>query len=581
MEVGMPAGKRRSGTGDGARPPNQPASERELIVVANPEARFKVGALGVEAAGEADAAGLNDFLSAEQIGLEPLFGPSEERVRVEARTLGAAAAALPDLSTYYRVRAEDNRLDELASSLASLPGITGAYVKPPASPATRALDVEEQSESQPTETPPVTPDFTSRQGYLGPAPHGVDAVHAATIPGGRGGGVNIIDIEGAWNFSHEDLAQNHGGVVGGTPTSDAAWRNHGTAVVGEFGADANSFGVVGISPDAHVRAISIFGGLGSAAAIHQAATLLNPGDVILIELHRPGPRFNYQVRADQRGYIALEWWPDDLAAIRFATGKGVIVVEAAGNGAENLDDALYEAPATGFPSDWKNPFNPANPTSMAVLVGAGAPPEGTHGRNHGPDRSRLDFSNHGRRLDAQAWGREVTTTGGRGYDPGDLQGGAENVWYTDTFSGTSSASPIVVGSIACIQGILMAAGKQRLTPSQVIDILRQTGSSQQDGPNGPASQRIGNRPDIRAAVAKLTEAAVESGVAGQFWDEELAYPPGTPASLWLHVNGSWRKREGAAGHERAMVQRAFATAATEVLVWYQAAQIVGLVVRST
>ena len=92
--------------------------------------------------------------------------------------------------------------------------------------------------------------------------------------------------------------------------------------------------------------------------------------------------------------------------------------------------------------------------SGAILVGAGAPPPGTHGRDHGPDRSRLDFSNFGARVDAQGWGEEVTTCG-----YGDLQGGTnEDLWYTDTFSGTSSASPIVVGALGCLQGVLRARG---------------------------------------------------------------------------------------------------------------------------
>ncbi len=582
----MPARKGKPGPDDGARPPSYPLPERELIVAAEAEAKLRAGVQHVESPAGADIAALNTFLSEEKLSLEPIFGPSEERLEAEASELSAAAGAgVPDLSVYYRVRAEDARLDALAASLAALPGISQAYVKQPVEPplgprSTEAL-LDEEVEVQVEETPPATPNFTSRQGYLGPAPEGIDAVYAATRAGGRGAGIGIIDIEGAWNFSHEDLVQNQGGVVGGTPTADLAWRNHGTAVVGEFGGDLNAFGVTGISPDAHVRAISIFGGLGSSAAIHQAANLLDPGDTILIELHRPGPRHNFQQRNDQRGYIALEWWPDDYDAIRYATSKGVIVVEAAGNGAEDLDDGLYDTPAAGFPASWKNPFNPANPSSLAVLVGAGAPPPGTHGRSHGPDRSRLDFSNYGARVDAQGWGREVTTAGGRSYAPGDLQGGAENVWYTDTFSGTSSASPILVGSIACIQGILGAAGQSLLTPAQAINILRDTGSPQQGAPGRPATQRIGNRPDIKAAMAKLTAVAVASGVATRYWDEELAYPPGTAASLWLLVNGAWRKRDAATPHDRTMVQRAFAAAGSEVRVWYQGAEIVGLVVKST
>lgn len=82
---------------------------------------------------------------------------------------------------------------------------------------------------------------------------------------------------------------------------------------------------------------------------------------------------------------------------------------------------------------------------------------------------------------------------------GGLQSGSEDVWYTDTFSGTSSASPIVVGAVACYQGISHASGARK-TPDQVRSRLRSTGSAQQDAPNRPATQRIGNLPDIRAMV---------------------------------------------------------------------------------
>ena len=442
--------------------------------------------------------------------LTPLFGASEARVQLEADALASTGATdVPDLSVYYKAEAPDDQLEAVAENLRADPRIEAAYIKPATELPDRRNDPVARSEA----APPATPDFTSRQGYLDAAPGGIDARFAWSLPGGRGTDVRIIDVEGAWRFSHEDLLQNQGGVIGGVPSSDLAWRNHGTAVIGEFG--GNGHGVTGICPDANVRAVSIFGnGMGSAAAIRYAANALRAGDILLIELHRAGPRFAFAARNDQRGYIAVEWWPDDYDAIRYATSRGVLVVEAAGNGAENLDDPIYDQRPAGFPAAWSNPFRRGTRDSGAILVGAGAPPPGTHGRSHGPDRSRLDFSNYGAAVDAQGWGREVTTTG-----YGDLQGGAsEDAWYTDTFSGTSSASPIVVGTLGCLQGILRARGATPLTPVDARTLLRSTGSPQLDAPGRPASQRIGNRPNLRDLVARALPAGVALAALHRYWN---------------------------------------------------------------
>ena len=579
----MPRQRRRAGGGgaDDASPTGvgYPPAERELIVMMEPEVRLRATADGVSSGADADVGPLAAVLASEDAALEPLFGVSEERIdQLTAYVSARTQQPVPELSPYYRVRASDERLDALAPQLADLPTVAAAYVKPAPEPAA-VLDAEARVSQV---LPPATADFTARQGYLRAAPEGVDADWARTQAGGAGTGMQIVDVEGAWQLAHEDLLQNQSGVIAGTPTADLSWRNHGTAVFGEFGGDLNGVGIVGIAPDANARGASIFPAVGSAAAIRAAADHLNAGDIILIELHRPGPRFNFAQRLDQAGYIAIEWWPDDYAAIRYAIARGVIVVEAAGNGAENLSDALYDQPAAGFPATWRNPFNPASPSSQAVVVGAGAPPPGTHGRDHGPDRSRLDFSNHGARVDAQGWGREVTTTGGRGTAAGDLQGGVdETLWYTDTFSGTSSASPIVVGALASIQGILAARGLARLTPQGAIDVLRATGSPQTDAPGRPATQRIGHRPDIRAAITALAPVVIGTGVATQYWDECLAYPPGDTASLWLFVDNVWRHLDNPDPSTLDMVQRAFLGSDSRVHVWYEAGTIVGLVVAGS
>ncbi|HEU5170771.1 MAG TPA: S8 family serine peptidase, partial [Gemmatimonadales bacterium] len=522
-----------------SEPPEHPAGppaltrERELIVIAEPAVGLRATAEGLSSVAGVDLSSLAEMLEAAGARMRPLFGASVERMRGDGRARVAAAGAegipAPDLSGYYRVDAPDEQLDEIAAELRSHPAVHAAYVKPPAEPAVvkTPIDTGRLKGATPTvvaappqllndmlpraeEAPPVSPDFTARQGYLGAAPAGIDAQFAWTQQGGSGAGVKIIDVEGEWRFTHEDLVQNQGGLVAGTPPGNLGWRNHGTAVLGEFGGDRNSMGITGICPDANVRGISIFGGVGTAGAIRQAADALTPGDIILIELHRPGPR---ATGVGQQGFIAIEWWPDDFDAIRYAASRGVVVVEAAGNGAEDLDAAAYDMPAQGFPSDWSNPFRRGARDSGAILVGAGAPPPGTHGQNWGPDRSRLDFSNFGSAVDAQGWGREVTTAA-----YGDLQGGVdENAWYTDQFSGTSSASPIVVGALGCVQGNLRSRGLTPLTPTAARNLLRTTGSPQQDAPARPATQRVGSRPDLRQMI---TGGVVLSQPLHRYWNPQ-------------------------------------------------------------
>ncbi|MEV4443352.1 S8 family serine peptidase [Streptomyces sp. NPDC049577] len=532
----------------------------ELIVVAREDAEL----------GRDSGAPLERFLAEERLELEPLFG-SEPRGR----------DLVPELALFFRVRGAGRRPEEAATRLRAMPGVAAAYVKPGALPAgTGPADPFGDAATRGDGGAGPIPDYTDHQGYLAPAPEGVDAFWAWAQAGGRGEGVGVVDVGGAWQLGHEDLGQKLAGTIAGTPVPDLAWRNHGTNVLGVVGGAGGGFGVTGIAPGTLTATASCHG-IGTARALQAAADRLAPGDLVLLGLHRPGPRYGYGRRDDQRGCIPLEWWPDDNAAVRYATAKGVLVVAAAGNGGESLDDPLYGTRPDDFPAWWRNPFDPDEPCSGAVLVGAGAPPPGTHGRAHGPDRSRLAFSNHGLRLDAQGWGREVTTTGGSWDRPGDLRGGPEEqTWYTDVFSGTSAAASMVLGTLASLQGMLKATGRAPLTAHRARELLRATGSPQRDAPGRPAAlQRIGNRPDLRAAAAHLLPSPVASGAAERLWDELIPYPPANTPRLRLYVAGAWRGLDHPDPAVRQAVHTAFASGRPGgVHVWYAADKVVGLVV---
>ena len=114
----------------------------------------------------------------------------------------------------------------------------------------------------------------------------------------------------------------------------------------------------------------------------------------------------------------------------------------------------------------------------------------------GVPRSRIWFSNYGKIVNVQGWGFHVSTLA-----YGDLQGHkSENRWYTARFSGTSSASPIVTGAVACLQGRAVAKHGAPLSPEKVRKILMATGTPQVAGPGVPLTERIGPQPNLVEAM---------------------------------------------------------------------------------
>lgn len=393
--------------------------------------------------------------------------PADALDAERARAEQSGGRSLADLNLYYAIAVpRDRDAAALCDELNALPTVELAIPFPlPAPP--------------PVDLAPPTPDVTAEQGYRAAAPGGVGATEVVGVPGADGAGTRIVDIEFSWQLAHEDLelpaSANIDAATAFDPFPDDG--DHGSAVLGVLGGRSNGYGITGIATGAtHLVAPAYTQEFGYdlGRAVSNATAVLGPGDVILIE-QQTGVCGSFCDNFAATGCGPMEYFPPWYDAIAIATSLGITVIEAAGNGNVDLD-----GPACGAA------FDRRIRDSGAIMVGAGSP----------FDRGRLFFSSYGSRVDVQGWGEAVTTAGyGFRFDPGDTR-----QRYTSWFSGTSSASAIVAGVAAAVQGARLAAGAPAIRPRTLRSLLRATGSPQATESFALPGQ-IGPLPDLERAIA--------------------------------------------------------------------------------
>ncbi len=363
----------------------------------------------------------------------------------------------PNFFTYFMVDCPPGEDPEgLAKMFRSWESVQNAYYDPPGS----------DPQIDPTDDP-----RWGSQGYLDPAPDGIDAEFAwprgggVGFAGGDGSGINIIDLEQGWTLNHEDLSAQGASLLSGTIANSS--RYHGTAVLGEICAVDNTLGCIGIVPNvASINVVSYFGS-NRPDAVFAAIANLSFGDILLLEA---------QLSITGWLKMPIEVLDAEFDAIRLATAVGIVVVAAAGNGENDLD--------TYTDSGGNSIFNRASVNfrdSGAIMVGASSSTV---------PHTRMGFSNFGSRIDCYGWGENVDTT--------DSNNTGSTTMYRTDFNGTSSASPIITGAAAIVQGIAEASLGYRFNPFQVRGILSDpdTGTASDD----PAADLIGVMPDLRAII---------------------------------------------------------------------------------
>ncbi len=291
----------------------------------------------------------------------------------------------------------------------------------------------------------------------------VEAAHTIT----EGDGVTIAIIDTGTDIDHDEFSS-PGKLVAprDTTANDADPRpsgrdeNHGTACAGVACADG-SFGASGVAPRAKLMPIRMMSQLGSqeeANAFYWAAE--NGADVISCSW---GPADGRWWKPEDPLHDTVVPLPDstrlalDYAATRGRDGKGCVVLFAAGNGNESVDNdgyASYERVLAVAACNDRSVRSVYSDFGDAVFCAFPS--------------NDFEFPKEHRPVPLTPGIWTTDRTGRRGYSDDD---------YTNSFGGTSSACPGAAGVAA-----LVLSCNPSLTRDEVKDALRR--SCEQIDPKG-------------------------------------------------------------------------------------------------
>ena len=122
-------------------------------------------------------------------------------------------------------------------------------------------------------------------------------------------------------------------------------NNHGTATLGEIAAQQNGFGTTGTAYNANFYFAGVYytNGYDVGRGITTAISQLKQGDILMVEQQTSGPNTTQDVinNGGEYGLVPVEWFQPYYERIVLTEALGITVIEAAGNGGQNLDDPIY------------------------------------------------------------------------------------------------------------------------------------------------------------------------------------------------------------------------------------------------
>jgi lantibiotic leader peptide-processing serine protease len=329
---------------------------------------------------------------------------------------------------------------------------------------------------------------TTGPDQLSPCQWDMPVIHAGPAhAGGNGAGVKVGVIDGGVDFTHPDLT---GAIDVGlscsfintnTPTADPAeiangncankgavqdLEGHGTHVSTTIAGRVNGIGIVGVAPQATIVALKACTIVGFCFADSVAAALRYAGDhqldVVNLSLFADPYLYYCSNDAGQRAIIK-----DLQSAARYAQQRGVVVVAAAGNEAQDLGHPQTDDISPDWPPDTAVVRDVRNNCRVAPAELPGVVTVSASGVN-----TLASYSNVGSPVDVTAPGGDAPQTAASVFGRGRILAGWSSTDATGTYealaavnravtsgggryvwiSGTSMASPHAAGVAALIRG---------------------------------------------------------------------------------------------------------------------------------